>query len=49
MKLYNVFGVVGFCLLISACYLRWGTAPAMAVAGGGLLLNGLAMARKRGR
>lgn len=45
MKLHDVFGVVGFGLLIAASYLRWGLAPALAVAGGGLLLSGLLMAR----
>lgn len=43
--LQDAFGVVGFALLIGAAYLRWGVAPAMAVAGSGLLLAGLLMAR----
>lgn len=46
--LQDALGVVGFGLLIGAAYLYWGTASAMAVAGSGLLLAGLLMARARG-
>ncbi|ELY4601076.1 hypothetical protein SM003_003739 [Cronobacter malonaticus] len=49
MKIHDLFGVTGFGLLVVASYLRFGLAPALAVAGSGFLITGLAMARKRGR
>jgi len=49
MRLHDLLGVAGFSLIIAATYLRFGLAPALAVAGGGLLLTGLAIARNRGR
>lgn len=49
MKTHDLLGVAGFGLIVAASYIRFGLATAMAVAGGGLLITGLAMARNRGR
>lgn len=47
MKLHDLLGVTGFGLLIAATYIKWGIAPSLAVAGGGLLLAGLLLARAK--
>ncbi|ELY4100538.1 hypothetical protein VG539_001659 [Cronobacter muytjensii] len=49
MKIHDLFGAAGFGLLVAASYLRFGLAPALAVAGSGFLMTGLAMARNRRR
>ncbi|WP_190285991.1 MULTISPECIES: hypothetical protein [Pantoea] len=49
MKLHDYLGLVGFGMLIAAAYLRWGIVAGLAVAGSGMLITGLALARKRGQ
>lgn len=49
MKIHDLFGLSGFGMLIAAAYLRWGLVAGLGVAGTGLLVTGLALARKGGR